>query len=60
MNKIKEYDNNITNKKVVEKKLKNVSSKFEHVITIIKESKNLSKLSISELMSSLKVCINKG
>lgn len=43
----------------IRKLLKNMSSKFKHVNTIIEESKYLSKLFISELLSSFKVRMNK-
>lgn len=58
MNKIKEYSDDIIDKRIVEKCGKvsrNMSSKFEHVVVIIEESKNLSKLSINELRSYLEV-----
>ncbi|KAA8546163.1 hypothetical protein F0562_020943 [Nyssa sinensis] len=41
-------------KKVVEKILRSLTQKFEHVVPAIEESKDLSKLSMYELMGSLK------
>ena len=41
--------------RVMEKLLRSLSSKFEHVVAAIEESKNLKKISIEELLGSLQV-----
>ena len=40
-------------KRIVEKVLRSLSPKFEHIVAAIEESKDLSKLTRHELMSSL-------
>lgn len=45
----------IYGQKVVEKVLKNIQTIFEYVIANIEKSKDLSKLFISELMSSFNI-----
>ncbi|KAA8517207.1 hypothetical protein F0562_017541 [Nyssa sinensis] len=53
VNQIQSCGNTIQEKKVVEKILRSLTQKFEHVVPAIEESKDLSKLSMYELMGSL-------
>ena len=41
--------------RVMEKLLRSLTSKFEHVMAAIEESKNLEEISIEELLGSLQV-----
>ena len=41
--------------RVMEKLLRSLTSKFEHVVAAIEESKNLEEISIEELLRSLQV-----
>ena len=43
----------IENKKIVKKILKSLPPKFDHIVATIKESKDLSKMSLHELNGSL-------
>lgn len=51
VNITREYSNDITDKRIIEKVLKSTNFKFEYVVAIIEESKDSSKLYISELIS---------
>ena len=53
VNRMRSYDKKIDNQIVVSKVLRSLTTKFEHVVTAIEESKNLSTYSFDELMSSL-------
>ncbi|KAA8542604.1 hypothetical protein F0562_023756 [Nyssa sinensis] len=53
VNQIRSCGDTILEKKVVEKILRSLTQKFEHVVPAIEESKDLSKLSMYELMGSL-------
>ncbi|XP_073152109.1 uncharacterized protein [Henckelia pumila] len=53
INQIKSYGDTIEDKKIVEKVLWSLPQKFEHVVAAIEESKDLSKLTMMELMGSL-------
>ncbi|XP_049936006.1 retrovirus-related Pol polyprotein from transposon TNT 1-94 [Nymphaea colorata] len=53
VNQMKSFGEAITEQKVVEKVLRSLPSKFDHVVTAIEESKDLSIYSIDELMGSL-------
>ena len=52
-NQIKSYGEEVPEKKVVEKILRSLPQKFEHVVAVIEETKDLTKLSQYELMGSL-------
>ena len=53
INQIRRYRDNINDQKIVQKILRSLSIKFEHVVTAIKEAKDLSKLTLDELCGSL-------
>ena len=53
VNQIKSYRDTIQEKKLVEKILWSLPQKFDHVVAAIEESKDLSILSLYELMGSL-------
>ena len=53
VNQIKSYGDTIQEQKLVEKILQNLPQKFDHVVVAIEESKDLSILTIYELMGSL-------
>ncbi|KAG6469652.1 hypothetical protein ZIOFF_070582 [Zingiber officinale] len=53
MNQIKCCGDEVPDKKVVEKVLRSLSQKFEHVVAVIEETKNLGEISVYELMGSL-------
>ncbi|PKA55331.1 hypothetical protein AXF42_Ash003969 [Apostasia shenzhenica] len=53
VNKIKSYSEQISDETIVTKILRSLSPKFEHVIAVIEESKDLSIYFVDELMSSL-------
>ncbi|KAG6481465.1 hypothetical protein ZIOFF_058069 [Zingiber officinale] len=53
MNQIKCCGDEVPDKKVVEKVLRSLPQKFEHVVAVIEETKNLRELSVYELMGSL-------
>lgn len=50
---MKSYGEKISNETVVCKVLRSLTSKFNHVVATIEESKDLSTYSFDELMSSL-------
>ncbi|XP_049399988.1 uncharacterized protein LOC125864099 [Solanum stenotomum] len=53
VNRMRSYAEKIDNQIVVSKVLRSLTTKFEHVVTAIEESKDLSIYSFDELMSSL-------
>jgi histone H3/H4 len=53
INKIKSYGDNVFYKRVVEKILRSLIQKFEHIVVVIEETKDLLRLTIHELMGSL-------
>ncbi|XP_020263393.1 uncharacterized protein LOC109839376 [Asparagus officinalis] len=53
INQIRSYGDKIEDKKIVEKILRSLSPTWDHIVAVIKESKDLSKLSFYELMTSL-------
>ncbi|GAV65593.1 UBN2 domain-containing protein, partial [Cephalotus follicularis] len=50
VNQMKSYDGNITNQRVIEKILISLTEKFDYVVNIIEETRNLSELSVTELV----------
>ncbi|XP_073227077.1 uncharacterized protein [Cicer arietinum] len=54
VNQMKNYGESATNQSVVEKILRYLLPKFDHVVVAIEESKNLADMSIQELQGSLK------
>lgn len=52
VNQIRSYGKTIEDKKIIEKVLRSLLVKFEHIVVAIKESKDLSKLIVNELMGS--------
>lgn len=50
---IRSYGDTIQDRKIVEKILRSLPAKYDHVVAAIEESKDLSKLSLHELMGSL-------
>ncbi|KAG6529457.1 hypothetical protein ZIOFF_011655 [Zingiber officinale] len=53
VNQIKGYGDTISEKKVVERILRSLPQKFEHIVAVIEETKDKSQLSRYELFSSL-------
>ncbi|KAG6520057.1 hypothetical protein ZIOFF_017087 [Zingiber officinale] len=53
INQIRGYGDTLEEKKIIEKVLRCLPVKFEHIVAAIEESKDLSKLSLDELMGSL-------
>ncbi|GAV70933.1 DUF4219 domain-containing protein/UBN2 domain-containing protein, partial [Cephalotus follicularis] len=53
VNQMKSYGGNITNQRVIEKFLISLTEKFDSVVNIIEETRNLSELSVTELVGSL-------
>ena len=53
VNQIKVTRETIGEKKIVERILRSLTPKFEHVVAIIEETKDLGKLPMTELMGSL-------
>ena len=53
INQIRGYRDNINDQKIVQKILRSLSIKFEHVVSAIEEAKDLSKLTLDELCGSL-------
>jgi hypothetical protein len=55
VNGLKRNNEKVDDIRVVEKVLRSISSKFEHVIVAIEESKDLENLTIEKLLGSLQV-----
>jgi gag-polypeptide of LTR copia-type len=55
VNQIKKLGENLTDKSICEKILISVSPKYNNIVTIIEETKDLSTLNIQDLMSSLEM-----
>ena len=53
VNHMKTYGENITDQRIVEKILISLPEKYEYIVAAIQESKDLSTLSMQQLMSSL-------
>ncbi|XP_047258238.1 uncharacterized protein LOC124890434 [Capsicum annuum] len=53
VSKMRSYDEKVTDQTIVEKILRSLTPKFDHVVTTIEESKDLSVFSFDELMGSL-------
>ena len=52
-NQIKTYSDMIEDKKIIQKILRSLPIKYDHVVAAIEESKDLSKLILLELMGSV-------
>lgn len=55
INKMRFFGENISNERIIKKVLINLPRKYDSIVAAIKESKDLSKMSVAELMGSLKV-----
>ncbi|XP_059295372.1 uncharacterized protein LOC132048691 [Lycium ferocissimum] len=53
VSQIRSYDEKVTDQTIVEKVLRSLTPKFDHVVTAIEESKDLSSFSFDELIGSL-------
>ena len=53
VNQIRSLSEDLTDQKIVEKVLRSLTPKFDHVVAAIEESKDLTKLSLNQLMGSL-------
>jgi hypothetical protein len=53
INQIKSCGDNGFHKRVAEKILRSLPQKFEHIVVVIEETKDMSRLTIHELMGSL-------
>ena len=54
VNNMKVHGEKITDKRIVEKVLISLPEKFDSMVAVIEETKDLTKLSVQELLSSLK------
>ena len=54
VNQMKSFGEEVPNKKIMEKILDSLPEKFNPMVAIIEETKDISKLSVQELMGSLK------
>jgi gag-polypeptide of LTR copia-type len=55
INNMKRNGEQLEDIRMMEKALRSLHSKFEHVVVTIEESKDLEKITIEELMGSLQV-----
>ena len=55
VNQMKTYGEKLTDQTIMEKVLMNMPEKFDNVVSVIEQTKDLSTLSVEELMGSLKV-----
>jgi hypothetical protein len=53
VNQIRSYGEDLTDQKIVEKILRSLPAKFDAIVVAIEESKDLTQLSVNELMGSL-------
>ncbi|XP_021758678.1 uncharacterized protein LOC110723641 [Chenopodium quinoa] len=53
VNQMKSYGEEISNEKIVKKILVSLNDKFDNIVTIIEETKDLSNITIEQLMGSL-------
>ncbi|KAK3036496.1 hypothetical protein RJ639_030510 [Escallonia herrerae] len=53
INQIRSYGDTIEDKKIIQKILRSLPMKFDHVVVAIKVSKNLNELTLVELMGTL-------
>ena len=54
VNQMKSYGEEISDKRIVEKLLISLPNKFDPIVAVIEETKDLSLLSVQELFGSLK------
>jgi hypothetical protein len=59
VNKMRVYGEDIKENKVVEKILRTMPMKFDHVVTTIIESDNINKMTITKLQSSIESHISR-
>ncbi|KAK3034920.1 hypothetical protein RJ639_034162 [Escallonia herrerae] len=52
-NKIRSHGDTIEDKKIIQKIIRSLPMKFDHVVAAIEESKNLNELTLVELVGSL-------
>lgn len=51
---MKTFGEKLTDMMIMEKVLKTLTSKFNHIVSVIEESKNLEAMKVKELQGSLK------